>query len=109
MVSHPGSMKNKFTVIAPYCSDQEKWCQLSWVNIHDGTIFRLGRPGLSLPYEVKAKTCGDVLCDYHKHPEGPMHIGKTLFAQLMDFLPWTTFGRIVERYGDDRYDSLHRG
>ena len=32
-----------------------------------------------------------------------MHTGKTLFAQLMDFLPWTTFGRIVERYGGDRY------
>jgi len=28
-----------------------------------------------------------------------MHTGKTLFAQLMDFLPWTTFARIVERYG----------
>ena len=32
-----------------------------------------------------------------------MNIGKTLFAQLMDFLPWTTFTRIVTRYGDDRY------
>jgi hypothetical protein len=32
-----------------------------------------------------------------------MHTGKTLFAQLMDFLPWTTFARIVERYGGDRY------
>ena len=28
-----------------------------------------------------------------------MYAGKTLFAQLMDFLPWTTFARIVERYG----------
>ncbi len=27
-----------------------------------------------------------------------MYTGKTLFAQLMDFLPWTTFGRIVDRY-----------
>jgi hypothetical protein len=36
-------------------------------------------------------------------PEGPMNTGKTLFAQLMDFLPWTTFARIVERYGGDRY------
>ena len=26
-----------------------------------------------------------------------MNTGKTLFAQLMDFLPWTTFTRIVER------------
>ncbi len=32
-----------------------------------------------------------------------MNTGKTLFAQLMDFLPWTTFARIVERYRGDRY------
>src|ERR1700739_1248955 len=32
-----------------------------------------------------------------------MFTGKILFAQLMDFLPWTTFARIVERYGGDRY------
>jgi hypothetical protein len=31
-----------------------------------------------------------------------MNAGKTLFAQLMDFLPWTTFTRIVARYGGDR-------
>ena len=30
-----------------------------------------------------------------------MNAGKTLFAQLMDFLPWTSFGRIVDRYGGD--------
>ena len=30
-----------------------------------------------------------------------MHIGKLVFAQLMDHLPWKTFGRIVERYGGD--------
>jgi hypothetical protein len=32
-----------------------------------------------------------------------VNTGKTLFAQLMDFLPWTTFTRIVERHGGDRY------
>ena len=32
-----------------------------------------------------------------------MNIGKTLFAQLMDFLPWTTFTRVVERHGGSRY------
>jgi hypothetical protein len=31
----------------------------------------------------------------------PMHTGKTLIAQLMDLLPWTTFGRIVTRNGSD--------
>ena len=35
-----------------------------------------------------------------------MNIGKTLFAQLMDFLPWTTFTRIVDRHGGDRYVKL---
>jgi len=31
----------------------------------------------------------------------PVNSGKTLFAQLMDFLPWSTFTRIVSRYGGD--------
>ena len=36
-----------------------------------------------------------------------MYTGKTLFAQIMDFLPWTTFHRIVERYkGDYRARTL---
>ena len=30
-----------------------------------------------------------------------MNNGKTLFAQLMDFLPWSTFARLVARYGGD--------
>src|SRR5271156_2161796 len=34
--------------------------------------------------------------------EVPVNAGKTLFAQLMDFLPWSTFARIVSRYGGDR-------
>ena len=31
-----------------------------------------------------------------------MYSGKTLFAQVMSFLPWTTFARIVDRYDGDR-------
>jgi hypothetical protein len=31
-----------------------------------------------------------------------MNAGKVLFAQLMDFLPWTSFARSVARYGGDR-------
>ena len=30
-----------------------------------------------------------------------MYVGKTLFAQIMDFVPWTSFRRIVTRYGGD--------
>lgn len=36
-----------------------------------------------------------------------MNVGKTLFAQAMDFLPWKTFHRIVDRYqGDHRVRTL---
>lgn len=31
-----------------------------------------------------------------------MNIGKTLFAQIMDFLPWKTFHRTVKRYDGNR-------
>ena len=30
-----------------------------------------------------------------------MNTGRTLFAQVMDFVPWTSFERIVARYGGD--------
>ena len=32
-----------------------------------------------------------------------MYSGKTLFAQIMDFLPWKTFARLVDRHNADRY------
>jgi len=31
-----------------------------------------------------------------------MYTGKTLFAQIMDFLPWKTFHRLVSRYDGDQ-------
>src|ERR1700684_3260018 len=31
-----------------------------------------------------------------------MNTGKTLFARIMDFLPWSTFDRIVARYDGNR-------
>ena len=30
-----------------------------------------------------------------------MHVGKTLFAQVMTFVPWKTFGRIITRHQGD--------
>ena len=32
-----------------------------------------------------------------------MNIGKTLFAQVMEFIPWSSFSRIVKRYQGDAY------
>jgi hypothetical protein len=29
-------------------------------------------------------------------PECRMNVGKTLFAQVMEFVPWKTFGRIID-------------
>ena len=30
-----------------------------------------------------------------------MNVGKTLFAQIMEYVPWKTFGRIIDRHGGD--------
>ena len=30
-----------------------------------------------------------------------MHAGKLVFAQVMEFAPWKTFGRLVTKYGGD--------
>ena len=30
-----------------------------------------------------------------------MNVGKTLFAQVMEFVPWKTFGRIIQRHKGD--------
>ena len=36
-----------------------------------------------------------------------MNLGKTLFAQLMECVPWSSFARIVARYsGDTRVSAL---
>jgi hypothetical protein len=35
-----------------------------------------------------------------------MHVGETLFAQLMNFVPWTSFRCIVTRCGGDH--RIHR-
>lgn len=36
-----------------------------------------------------------------------MYVGKTLFAQVMEFVPWTSFARIVQRHaGDSRVRTL---
>ena len=30
-----------------------------------------------------------------------MNVGKTLFAQIMEFVPWKTFGRIIDCHRGD--------
>jgi hypothetical protein len=33
-----------------------------------------------------------------------MNVGKTLFAQVMEFVPWKTFGRIIQRHKGGRQE-----
>ncbi|WP_232431329.1 DUF4372 domain-containing protein, partial [Cupriavidus sp. UYPR2.512] len=43
------------------------------------------------------------ICDplgFHD-PDRRMNVGKTLFAQVMEFVPWKTFGRIIEKHRGD--------
>ena len=38
-----------------------------------------------------------------------MNVGKTLFAQIMEFVPWTSFARIVHRYGGNAGVAKRKG
>jgi hypothetical protein len=31
-------------------------------------------------------------------PQAGMNVGKTLFAQMMEFVPWKSFGRMLEKH-----------
>ena len=37
-----------------------------------------------------------------------MTVGKTLFVQVMEFVPWKTFARIIERHKGDAGDRPNR-
>ena len=41
------------------------------------------------------------MLDGLNNPECRMNVGKTLFAQVMEFVPWKTFGRIIDRHRGD--------
>jgi Domain of unknown function (DUF4372) len=47
--------------------------------------------------------CVVLICDAFRinDRECRMNVGKTLFAQVMEFVPWKTFGRIIERHKGD--------
>lgn len=37
-----------------------------------------------------------------------MQVGRPLFSQVMDFVPWTSFDRLVEKYGGDKNTTKFR-
>lgn len=36
-----------------------------------------------------------------------MNVGKTLFAQVMEYVPWKTFGRIIKRHGGEKIELVN--
>ncbi len=67
---HPiGVDPNRFMLIAPFTKESERWYELAYVNVYDGKEYRLGPPGKRLSYEAEPKTYGDVVSQYHWHPE----------------------------------------
>jgi hypothetical protein len=36
-----------------------------------------------------------------------MNVGKTLIAQVMEFVPWKTIGRIIERHKGGNRNGAH--
>lgn len=67
---HPiGTDPSRFTLISPFSSDPTGWYKRSYVNVHDGTVHRLGQPGTRLPSQAEPKTYGDIVAQYRWHPE----------------------------------------
>jgi Domain of unknown function (DUF4372) len=44
---------------------------------------------------------GNIFPDFGFSVGGTMYTGRTLFSQVMDFVPWTSFNRIVAKYRGD--------
>ena len=57
------------TLVAPSSKDTAGWYDRSYINIRDGKIYRLGRPGRRLPSEAEPMTLLDVISQYRWHPE----------------------------------------
>jgi hypothetical protein len=62
MVGHPlDTDPESFMLIAPFTSDPLCWYELTYVNVHDGKQYKLGRPGKRLNFEAEPTTYGDAL------------------------------------------------
>jgi len=60
---------DRFTLIVPFTPDASRWYSLSYLNVHDGKRYRLGRPGRRLPSQAQPQTLADVVSRYRWHPE----------------------------------------
>jgi hypothetical protein len=56
-------------LVAPFTKDLSQLHRLEWINIRDGKIYILGKPGNRMGAEVEAKTHGDIVKRFRWHPE----------------------------------------
>lgn len=64
-----GIDRNRFTLIGPSTDDPFLWHRNIYTNIHDGKTYRLAPEGRQRSYEARAKTRGDYIRQYIRHPE----------------------------------------
>jgi hypothetical protein len=64
-----GTNASRFTLVAPFSSNPQEWYGLSYVNVYDGRLYTIARPGKRLSYQAEATTFGDVVSQYRWHPE----------------------------------------
>jgi len=64
-----GADPDRFTLVAPFTSNPSDWCGLSYVNVHNGKVYRLAQPGNRRSYEAEPQRLSDVVSQYRWHPE----------------------------------------
>jgi hypothetical protein len=86
-------LSRKFYVAIHYCPVRSNF--LASNPLYDSGFWRF--------WGVHDLNCMTLICDAFGliAPEARMNAGKTLFAQVMEFVPWKTFGRIIERRNGD--------
>jgi hypothetical protein len=105
---YPIDAEGDFALIAPFTPNSSSWYGLKYVNVHDGKLYRLGRPGKRLPHEVEPKTCGDVVSRYRWHPEakslapdgspcGPRTVGLLKRTPVTAEMPFRYIGKETDR------------
>jgi hypothetical protein len=112
LTGHPiGADPNRFMLIAPFISEPLGWYELSYVNVYDGKQYRLGQPGKRLSYEAEPKTYGDVVSQYHWHPEAKSlapdgNLCKPQTSGLLQRTPVTADGfRYIGKETDRRWEQ----
>lgn len=66
----PGTIPERFLLVAPYENDPRRWRRLAWTNAYEpGSRYRITTSGRGAEQTVRVQTYRDVLARYRTHPE----------------------------------------